>query len=60
MVDDHTLVREGMAEILSLNEDIEIVGHAADGREAVIRAKEEEPDVVILDIEMPVMGPGRR
>lgn len=56
LADDHALVREGMAEILSLNEDIEVVGHAADGREAVARAREEKPDVVILDVEMPVMG----
>lgn len=56
LADDHALVREGMAEILSLNEDIEIVGHAADGSEAVARAREKKPDVVILDVEMPVMG----
>ncbi len=56
LADDHALVREGMAEILSLNEDIEIVGQAANGREAVVRAREVKPDVVILDIEMPVMG----
>ena len=56
LADDHALVREAMAEMLSLNEDIEVVGHAADGREAVARAGEEKPDVVILDVEMPVMG----
>jgi DNA-binding NarL/FixJ family response regulator len=56
LADDHALVREGMAEILTLNEDIEVVGYAADGREAVARARKEKPDVVILDVEMPVMG----
>ncbi len=56
LADDHALVREGMAEILSLSEDIEIVGHAENGSEAVVRAREKKPDVVILDVEMPVMG----
>lgn len=56
MADDHAMVREGLAEMLSLNEDIEVVAQAGDGREAVALAKEEHPDVVILDVEMPVMG----
>ena len=56
VADDHAMVREGMAEILSLNEDIEVVAQARDGREAVALAKREAPDVVILDVEMPVMG----
>ena len=56
MADDHAMVREGMAEMLSLNEDIEIVGQAGDGREAVELAKKAGPDVVILDVQMPVMG----
>jgi DNA-binding NarL/FixJ family response regulator len=56
VADDHAMVREGMAEMLSLNEDVEVVGQAGDGREAVELAKETSPDVVILDVEMPVMG----
>jgi DNA-binding NarL/FixJ family response regulator len=56
VADDHAMVREGMAEMLSLNDDIEVVGQARDGREAVALAKRENPDVVILDVEMPVMG----
>jgi DNA-binding NarL/FixJ family response regulator len=56
LADDHALVREGMAEILSLEADFEIVGQAGDGREAVALAKETSPEVVILDVEMPVMG----
>ncbi len=50
------MVREGMAEMLSLNEDVEVVAQAGNGREAVALAKETAPDVVILDVEMPVMG----
>ncbi len=56
VADDHAMVREGMAEMLSLNDDIVVVAQARDGREAVALAKREHPDVVILDVEMPVMG----
>jgi DNA-binding NarL/FixJ family response regulator len=56
LADDHAMVREGMAEMLSLNEDVEVVAQAGNGREAVALAKETAPDVVILDVEMPVMG----
>lgn len=56
LADDHAMVREGMAEMLSLNDDVEVVAQAGNGREAVALAKETVPDVVILDVEMPVMG----
>jgi DNA-binding NarL/FixJ family response regulator len=56
LADDHALVREGMAQMLSLNDDVKVVGQAGDGREAVALARETRPDVVILDVEMPVMG----
>ncbi len=56
VADDHALVRQGMAEMLSTDEDIEIVGQAGDGREAVDVAGRTRPDVAILDVEMPVMG----
>lgn len=50
------MVREGMAEMLDLHDDIEVVAQAADGREAIELARETQPDVAILDVEMPVMG----
>jgi YesN/AraC family two-component response regulator len=56
LVDDHAMVRQGMAEMLSTDEGIEVVAEAADGREAVELARRKNPDVVILDVEMPVMG----
>ena len=56
LADDHAMVREGMAEMLATAEGMEVVGQAENGRQAVALAREREPDVVILDVEMPVMG----
>jgi DNA-binding NarL/FixJ family response regulator len=56
LADDHAMVRQGMAEMLSTDPGIEVVGEAANGREAVAVAGRTKPDVVILDVEMPLMG----
>ena len=53
VADDHTIVRRGLVSLLSLDEGIEVVGEATDGRVAVDRAMELDPDVVLMDISMP-------
>jgi NarL family two-component system response regulator YdfI len=56
VADDHFVVREGLRTILSVEEDITVVGEAADGSEAVARCAELLPDVVLMDLRMPNMG----
>jgi two-component system response regulator NreC len=56
VVDDHTIVRDGICSLLGLLSDIEIVGEAADGKEAVPKVREVAPDVVLMDISMPVIN----
>jgi two-component system response regulator NreC len=53
IAEDHTLFRQGLKALLSLEEDLEIVGEAADGHHAIQRAKDLRPDLVLLDISMP-------
>jgi NarL family two-component system response regulator LiaR len=53
VVEDQSIVREGMVAILSLQPDIEVVGEAADGIEAVQMARKAKPDVILLDMVMP-------
>jgi len=55
LVDDHRLVRSGLTSLLGTAADIEIVGEAADGAQAVTVVLELEPDVVLMDLSMPVM-----
>jgi DNA-binding NarL/FixJ family response regulator len=54
--DDHGVVRQGLRMFLSLDPDIQVVGEASDGREALEMARELVPDVVLMDLLMPVMN----
>ena len=56
LADDHTIVREGLIQILKKDEQFDIVGEAADGETAVALADELKPDVVLMDISMPGIG----
>ncbi len=55
VVDDHAIMRDGIRAILSLHKDIEIVGEASEGKEAIEKVQELSPDVIIVDISMPGM-----
>jgi len=56
LADDHRVVREGLRALLERHDDIKVVGEAADGREAVKLAATLKPDVVVMDISMPVLN----
>lgn len=55
IVDDHTVIREGLTLLLSPEPDIEVIGTASNGRDAVEIVKSHNPDVVIMDLHMPIM-----
>ncbi|MBG0560453.1 response regulator [Actinoplanes aureus] len=55
VADDQALIREGIASLLSIEPGIEVIGTAADGREAVALAVQTRPDVVLMDVRMPVL-----
>ncbi|MFC9391533.1 response regulator [Streptomyces sp. NPDC057027] len=55
LVDDHQVVRRGLRTFLEVQDDIQVVGEAADGAEGVARAEELHPDVVLMDVKMPGM-----
>jgi two-component system response regulator NreC len=55
LVDDHAIMRDGIKALLSIYDDIEVVGEASEGREAIEMARELNPDVVVMDISMPGM-----
>lgn len=55
LVDDQPIIRSGFAMMLSVEPDLEVVGEASDGREALEMAATERPDVIVMDVQMPVM-----
>jgi DNA-binding NarL/FixJ family response regulator len=56
LVDDHTVVRQGLRALLGSEPDIEVIGEAENGRQAVILARKSLPDVVVMDIAMPLLN----
>ena len=56
LADDHTIVRQGLKLILSANPDLQVVGEAANGREAVELAAKVKPDIVLMDVAMPELN----
>jgi DNA-binding NarL/FixJ family response regulator len=55
LVDDHTLLREGLRQLFTLEQDIQVVGDAVDGFEVMQKIRQLQPDVVLMDIHMPVV-----
>jgi len=56
LVDDHTVVRQGLRALLQAEEDMEVAGEAENGRQAVGMARKDPPDVIIMDIAMPLLN----
>ena len=56
LADDHEIVRQGLRSLLGAHRDCEVVGEAVDGRQAVALVKDLKPDIVILDISMPLLN----
>ena len=55
IVDDHQVIQEGLSAVLQTKVDVQVVGDAGDGQEAVEKARKLKPDVILMDISMPVM-----
>jgi DNA-binding NarL/FixJ family response regulator len=56
LAEDHTIVREGFRKMLELEDDLEVVGEAQNGRQAIALAKKHRPEVVLMDIAMPELN----
>ena len=56
IVDDHSIVTDGIQALLSLERDMQVIGTAADGRQALKLAKKHQPDIILMDISMPTLN----
>lgn len=56
IADDHALVRQGIIAFLQISDEIDVVGEASDGMSAIEAVKKHKPDIVIMDVAMPVLG----
>ena len=56
LAEDHTIVRKGLCALLDAEPGIEVIGEAQDGREALLKAEQLHPDIVLMDITMPVLN----
>ncbi len=56
LVDDHTVVRQGLRVLLSSEEDMEVIGEAENGRQAIAMVRKTPPDVVVMDVAMPLLN----
>ena len=56
IADDHAVLREGLAMLINVQSDMEVIAHAGNGREAVELAEKTKPHVAVLDVSMPIMG----
>lgn len=56
LADDHTIVREGLRALLALETDMQVVGEAANGHQAVAFANKLAPDIVVMDLSMPLLN----
>ena len=56
LVDDHVLIREGLRTLLASYDDLEVIAEAGDGEEAIIRVASSQPEIILMDINMPRMN----
>lgn len=56
IADDHSMVREGLTQLLELETDLEVIGEASNGQEAFEMVEKKKPDILLLDINMPIMN----